>query len=618
METIFFVQDLKLSEKELHIGVGDEVVLQVLVKPEAARERKLQWASDAPDIVTVTEEGIIRALSTGEVTIFVRCDYGFDSCTVIVGKGVQKIHTVRSFDGLLNGVSVQLPVQLEKGNGKLIFTSQNDELVTISEKGRMSFRDIGETRVKIIAEETDLFLPAEVEISVDIKKMGLESPSVKKIYNSAAGIKIKWSAADNATGYYIYRQKDKEDFEKIAVVDRDTELLYLDKQVESGFKYTYFVRAFNKTKISSMHSAEKSLIYLQMPEWEQISSENGRVYLRWKISKGAQGYYIYRKDGNNEWKGIANVEGEENIEFEDRVVKSGQSYSYVVRAYNENMVSSFEVKEKSLVYLDTPELNRVNNVAGAIRMNWNRIEGATGYFVYRKSDTEDWKAIKALTDGDVLSYEDTDVESGKLYHYTVRACMQEILSGYDSIGKSILCLLPPEINAISNGNGYINIKWSHIEGASGYYVYRKGDKEDWYLLAALKGEMAIGYNDSDVEFGKVYWYTVRAYRGKELGSYLNEGTGIICLEMPEISALEKRNDCIMIYWNHVCGATGYYLYRKEESGNWNRIATINQKNVFSYADKEIECNSTYIYTIRAHHGSMLSAFDTEGKSIMLK
>ena len=90
-----------------------------------------------------------------------------------------------------------------------------------------------------------------------------------------------------------------------------------------------------------------------------------------------------------------------------------------------------------------------------------------------KKNNENWKVIADVAEGNILACEDTDVESGEIYKYTVRAYRGNILSTYDPVGKSILCLSVPEINSISNGNGYINIRWSQTRGAGGYYVYRK-------------------------------------------------------------------------------------------------------------------------------------------------
>lgn len=617
METIFFVQDLKLSKKELRIGVGEEVTLQAVVEPEEACQRKIQWKSDDTNVINVTENGVITAFSVGTATIFAKSDYGFDHCTVIVEKGTQKIWIPNYCDVILNDRFVQIPVRLARGNGELSFVSENKDLIAVSDNGRMNLKNIGEAKIKIIAKETELYVASESVLTVNIKKLGLESPVFQKVSNKPMGIMIKWSRAANAAGYYIYRREENDEIKKIAVVESGNALQYLDERVESGFKYTYFVRAYNDTQISGNRPNKKTLVFLTRPEWEEVSSGNGRIHLKWKLVNGAQGYYVYRNAGDNEWIGLANVEGEENTEFVDRFVKSGEAYSYIIRAYNGDTVSSYDAKSESLVYLDMPELNSVNNIDGAVRLIWDQVGGATGYYVYRKKNNENWKVIADVAEGNILACEDTDVESGEIYKYTVRAYRGNILSTYDPVGKSILCLSVPEINSISNGNGYINIRWSQTRGAGGYYVYRKNGNESWNLIATVTGEMTIGYNDVSVQSGEFYHYTVRAYRGRELSSYSDEGADITCLDMPKLGELAREQECIHVSWESVCGAAGYYVYRKEENTKWNRIAAINLEDVTYYTDRNFKNNMTYIYTVRAYRDSVLSAFDADGKCIIV-
>lgn len=78
------------------------------------------------------------------------------------------------------------------------------------------------------------------------------------------------------------------------------------------------------------------------------------------------------------------------------------------------------IKKRFAIRLATPKVS-ARSTSNGIRISWNKISGADGYYVYRKSGKENWEIIEQTKSAKRLYYIDKKAKSGKNYRYTVRA-----------------------------------------------------------------------------------------------------------------------------------------------------------------------------------------------------
>ena len=329
---------------------------------------------------------------------------------------------------------------------------------------------------------------------------------------------------------------------------------------------------------------------LATPTVSGISIKNGNVTVSWNKIAGATGYYVYHRIGNGAWTRIATTTA---LSYADKAVSSGYTYQYCVKAYNSKTVSGITAS-KQVKYLASPTATAANG-NGYVSVKWNKIAGATGYYVYRKIGSGAWTRIATTT---ALGYADKAVKSGTIYQYCARAYS----SGYASLftaSKQIKYLASPKATA-ANGNGYVSVKWNKIAGATGYYVYRKIGSGAWTRIATTT---ALGYADKAVKSGTIYQYCARAY-SSGYASLFTASKQIKYLASPKATAA-NGNGYVSVKWNKIAGATGYYVYRKIGSGAWTRIATT---TALGYADKAVKKGTTYQYCVRAYNSSHVSAY----------
>ena len=214
------------------------------------------------------------------------------------------------------------------------------------------------------------------------------------------------------------------------------------------------------------------------------------------------------------------------------------------------------------------------------------MDGATRYYIYRKQPTDtSWTRLTYIS-SKYINYFDKTAQSGTNYLYTVIAHDGVAASSYDRDGLGIVYVATPKFTVANNTNGVV-VKWNLIDNAQSYRVYRKTSTTSWELLDEVDGSKK-SFTDTTTKRGSTYIYTVRA---------VCDGT-------------------YSAYENKCAGATGYYVYRKNSSGSWTRIATISGGSTLSYTDKSAKTGQKYTYTVKAVSGSYTSYYDYDGETIM--
>lgn len=260
-----------------------------------------------------------------------------------------------------------------------------------------------------------------------------------------------------------------------------------------------------------------------------------------------------------------------------------------------------------------PAITSLSNDYDGVKINWGAVENAQLYCVLRKTSNTQWTE---LVQTEALSYTDNSVQSGTAYYYTVQ-CLSEdgavSTSTYDTVGKSIVYVAPPEISSISAGNDGVTVSWGKVPGAAKYRVYRKTSTSGWSKIADTANLSCV---DTAAAVNTTYTYTVRCIdsAGNFISAYDTVGKSITFASKPAISSVSNVYGGVSIVWSKVSGAARYRVYRKTGSGSWTKIA---DTTAASYTDKAVTSGSKYTYTVRCLNaaGSFNSGFDSAGKTI---
>lgn len=329
--------------------------------------------------------------------------------------------------------------------------------------------------------------------------------------NTKTGISLKWDANEEADSYYIYRRTSpSKGWSRIATVTKNS---HTDTKVTAGTTYYYTIKAVKGKITSSYKSDGWSYRFLKIPSHKSLSNGYGSVVFSWNKVAGATGYIVYRKvNGADTWTNLGKTK---STSYTDKDVVNKSNYQYTVRAYYGSSLSSFTAG-KVIKYLAAPKL-KVSNTASSVKLEWEKVSGASSYYIYRKAGSaKSWTKVATVTRN---YYNDTNIKSGVKYTYTIKAYGSKTTSGYYKTGWPIVYLKAPKISSISSKTNGVNIKWNKITGASGYIVYRNDGVNGWENVGKTTANSKVTFVDKTAKKGVTYTYAIRAYRGNCRSAY---------------------------------------------------------------------------------------------------
>lgn len=334
-------------------------------------------------------------------------------------------------------------------------------------------------------------------------------------YNS---IKLEWSKVQGADGYYVYAGNQK-------ITCAASASSYTYKSAIPTQWVSFQVQAFyndgSNTVISESSSTKKARTVLTAPVMKSAAATSSKTLkFSWSKVAGATGYEMFingKSIGTTTGTSFSYYSGKKGV-----TLSWGKTYRVTVRAYRtvngKKYYSDRSNKAKSAVM--RPAAVTMSSAKGtaynAVTIKWKTVTGASGYYIYRSTDGGKAKKIATVKGAKVSSYIDKKVSLGKKYKYSVRAYWQsgsKTQTGAVGTAKTASAkLATPKLSTPKTGTTSITVKWKKVDGAQGYYVYRKTGKASYKKIATVKSGSTTSYTDKNVKMNTTYVYTVKAYR----------------------------------------------------------------------------------------------------------
>ena len=152
-----------------------------------------------------------------------------------------------------------------------------------------------------------------------------------------------------------------------------------------------------------------------------------------------------------------------------------------------------------------------------IQLKWNKVEGASGYEIYRASSKNGtYQKIKTINNGNTLTFKNKKLKFNKKYYYKVRAFRKsETGTEYSELSNTLTAktrLAKPTLKLKRKASSGMNISWKKVEGASGYQIRYSLKKKSGYQSILIKKAKAGTYRKSGLKPNKKYYVKMRAYR----------------------------------------------------------------------------------------------------------
>lgn len=242
------------------------------------------------------------------------------------------------------------------------------------------------------------------------------------------------------------------------------------------------------------------------------------------------------------------------------------------------------------------------------KLEWTRVEGATGYTLYRLNREQQLEQkVIGTFDRNTLSTTDPGLTWGETYIYFVVASGP--LGNSNESNRAQVDAVPPAPvltgEAVDRTN---HLSWEHVNGVgpfatpanspgTGYRVYRTGEDGETVFLASVQGTT---YQDPNRNFGDRTFYTVVPYNRGGAGFYSNKLELLTRPPATTVSVdISEKSNTANISWEAAKNANTYTVYRMNRNSD-SAVEVATTRNL-STMDPGLAWGEKYTYYVHSEN-----------------
>ena len=235
---------------------------------------------------------------------------------------------------------------------------------------------------------------------------------------------------------------------------------------------------------------------------------------------------------------------------------------------------------------------------GRIVLRWNAVKNAKEYKVYRtKSSGGEFKLLKTVAG---TSATDSSAKAGSTYYYKVKAVSSKgkVMVTSDTVSCLCRCAAPVVTAGNKASSGKCTLKWTTVDGAVRYEVYRASSKNGTYNKVYTTEKTS--YTNTSAKAGSAYYYKVKAIaKNNAADSAFSDTVKRTCdCARPVLTVSNnKTTGKIIVRWKAVDGAAKYEVYRASgKTGEYKLLKTVTGT---SFTNTSVTAGNTYYYKVKA-------------------
>ena len=492
---------------------------------------------------------------------------------------------------------------------------------------------------------------------------GVNTPENTSIEVNSRGIVFSWDAVSEASSYSVYRYRNQgcaslpEGYSSCDQAARWSKIQSTgieDYTLGGDTAYYYRVMAHGDSGDSELSQEISAITYPHTAPGAasglQVELSLDRVELTWDAGSFTDYFIVHRAtdlgaDGCSIPDGFANcgsaseslksdqiviVSGVNSYSWVDDQFTDGQTYYYVVTAYNLHGSSNSEYALVRTIPLAPEITDAISEVAG-VTLYWQASYGATSYNLHRSSasgciadanlSTADacphYLRVDDISETEFFD-ELTGVSSDELFYL-----LQANNSGGDSLlgeefSEKLELVAPDGFQGSSSAGEINNLQWESVLLATGYSLYRYEQIDCHNNPTICSGTVTIdlgpddlSYIDNDLLPGRNYYYSLRASSNAGFGPYTEALTMAMAPEVASSLAATTTEDSVDLTWAaHDNGdQTTYTIYRADCEFSTSSCPGGEQIAGFtvasradggvSYSDSSVASAQEYFYYVNA-------------------
>ena len=300
----------------------------------------------------------------------------------------------------------------------------------------------------------------------------------------------------------------------------------------------------------------------------------------WDAVDGADGYHIYyKKSSADEYNTTFKTTTGTSCKFSNLADNTSYDIKVVPYIEGENGVlegpSSTVVKLTTLRDLAAPTVTVKLTAHDDVKVSWDAVTYAKGYYVYYKKASESSYSSYKTTTGTSLTL--ADLTDNTSYNFRV---IPYGLSGSTKIKsdnyttktiKTLRDLKAPTVTVALTAHDDVKVSWKAVSYAEGYYVYYKTSSTSSYSSYKVTTGTSITIKDlaDNTKYNfKVIPYGLSGSTKIKSDNYTTKTISTLrSLKAPTVTVKLTAHDDVKVSWKSVSYAEGYYVYYKKSSAS---------------------------------------------------
>ena len=268
-EQTIAVQNITFTKVNVDMYPGDTEKLEVVIFPDNATNKEITWQSSDSKVVTVEQDGTIKAVAAGAAQIIaVTADGGkIATCNVTVKTRtteaqvipVSSIQVTPTEKTLALKKSVNLKVQVLPVNATdktVTYTSNNTNVAKVSATGKVTAVAPGQAVITVSSKN-------QVKATVIIQVKPGKVTKIKKKSIKTTSVKLTWKKQKGVTGYKVYRYDTKTKKYKLYKTTKKNSITL--KKLKKNTSYKFRIKAYKKSG--------SAIIYGNYSDWVRFKTK---------------------------------------------------------------------------------------------------------------------------------------------------------------------------------------------------------------------------------------------------------------------------------------------------------------------------------------------------------
>lgn len=311
---------------------------------------------------------------------------------------------------------------------------------------------------------------------------GVVAPVDQATTNVAAGVKLTWSAVENATGYRVFYREDKADAWTLLTTAKATATSFTHRAPAYGKKIYYSVRTQGKHNGKTVYAPHCTIetVALARPTAFVDGSIDGEVTVSWTEVAHAESYKIILNHDENGRTYECEVDAENGCTLTIQV-DDGGSYTATVQARKVlDSVMWYSAASAPVSthtdYLDPSTIPvmtaQLSSTANMLNVAWNKVDNAIGYMIVVNGEgwTQQVSASSEVTqvsipvnEGDITVGMSATLDNGKERFSNSVEMTADWADG--------ICLTVPNVTATqSEKYNQAQLTWDPVADADTYQI----------------------------------------------------------------------------------------------------------------------------------------------------